>query len=47
MLKKVWLGFNIVENAKIRYGWGFNQFKMLKKFCLGSNIVENTKIRYG
>ena len=37
----------IVENGKIRYGWGFNLFKMLKKAWLGSNIVENAKIKYG
>ena len=44
---KVQLGSYIVENTKIRYGWGFNLFKILKKFGLGSNIVKNAKIRYG
>ena len=43
---KVGLESNIVENAKIRYGWGFNLFKMLKKIWLGSNIVENANIRH-
>ena len=23
-------GFSPIENAKIRYGWGFNLFEMLK-----------------
>ena len=47
MLKKVWLVSNIVENAKIKYGWQFNLLKMLKKVWLVSNIVENAKIKYG
>ena len=31
MLKKLRLGSSIVQKTKIRYGWGFNLFKMLKK----------------
>ena len=44
---KVRLGSYIVENAKTRYGWGFNLFEMLKRHWLGSNTVENHNIRYG
>ena len=37
ILKKVWLRFYIVENAKIRYA----------KVRLGPSIIEKPKIRYG
>ena len=38
--------FYSIENAKIKYGWGFNLFGNLEnKVRLGSNISENTKIR--
>ena len=29
-MAKVWMGPSVFEKAKIRYGWGFNLFKILK-----------------
>ena len=31
----------------MRYGWGFNLFKILKKAWPGSNIAQKAKMRYG
>ena len=50
-MAKVRLGFYLVEKAKIRYGWGFNIFRMLKQGTaqvrLGFYVVQKAKIRYG
>ena len=40
--------FSFIENAKIRYGWGFTLLKTQKnKIWLGFYSNENVKIKYG
>ena len=29
-MDKVWLGYSVVQKAKIRYGWDFDLFKIIK-----------------